>query len=176
MRDGSANIQASRIDNGHPGQHELTRNLTAIRSLDIRSCALSFTPRTSHGVPVATSGIDRHLVLDRHRDDICQVILALRIVITERLEPLLQEFRRVLRATTVLHSLICNAFLDGILLLNNLLDLLATIAHYASVPRRIIQDYGQQGRSDLGPQRVSSSASVAWAMRRHIAIEHQHPT
>ena len=80
----AAHVDARRIGDRRPGEHQRVARLRCwtIRS-SAASCARSLTPSTDDLVGRDVRG-DRHAFGDGHRDDVGQVVLALRVVRRQR--------------------------------------------------------------------------------------------
>ena|GEM_PF-3965553 len=97
-------------------------------------------------VGIGLGGIDGHVVLDRQRNGIGQIIFALRIIVVDATQPVFQLCgggRQNARVDLTDFMLL----LGCILVLDNPLHLATFVANDAAIPGRVLQRFGQHGHA-----------------------------
>ena len=138
----AAHIKTCGIDHGHSGEHQFASAPGTVMGLDFGELQL-VVDAEDFGHRRRNQRGDRHLVAHRHRNDIGEVVLALRIAVLEFAEPAAQPLHRHRHDTGVALSDLAFAR-GGILLLDNAADFAARIAHDATVARRILEHDREQ--------------------------------
>ncbi len=97
-------------------------------------------------IGIRLGGIDRHVVLDRQRNGIGQIIFALRIIIVDAAQPVFQLCGGGGQNTGVDFTDFM-LLLGGVLVLDNPLHLATVVAHDAPVSGRVLQRFSQHGHA-----------------------------
>ena len=165
----AAQVEAGRVGQAHARVHQLLGPRALVAPLQLGQLARAVDPQHL-GVAARMRGDHRHAVGDGHRDDVGQVVLALRVVVAQAAEPALER-----RGGRGHHAGVDLADLAlrrrRVLVLDDALHRVA-IAHDAPVAAGVGQLDGQQRQAFTAAQ-VHQCARGGGLDQRHVAVENQ---
>ena len=169
--DGAAHVEPLGIDNGDARKHEFARTQPAVFALERGELQL-----VVHAQHLGDGGRDQRrdldLVLDGHRDDVGEVILALRVAVTELPKPALEElgFHRQHAGIAFADPALARA---GIVLFDHAQYLALGVAHDSAITGGVGKLRREQAHA-LGACEFEQRLQRLGSDQRHVAVEHQH--